>query len=40
MPFVAVAPVDSLDEALRLANDTEYGLTAGFSARTPRSTNS
>jgi 1-pyrroline-5-carboxylate dehydrogenase len=30
VPFVAVAPVDSLDEALRLANDTEYGLTAGF----------
>jgi 1-pyrroline-5-carboxylate dehydrogenase len=30
VPFVAVAPVDSLEEALRLANDTEYGLTAGF----------
>ena len=30
MPFVAVAPVDSLDEAIELANDTEYGLTAGF----------
>jgi 1-pyrroline-5-carboxylate dehydrogenase len=30
VPFVAVAPVDSLDEAMRLANDTEYGLTAGF----------
>jgi 1-pyrroline-5-carboxylate dehydrogenase len=30
VPFVVVAPVDSLDEALRLANDTEYGLTAGF----------
>jgi 1-pyrroline-5-carboxylate dehydrogenase len=30
VPFVAVAPVDSLDEALELANDTEYGLTAGF----------
>lgn len=30
VPFVAVAPVDSLDEALRLANDTELGLTAGF----------
>ena len=30
VPFVAVAPVDSLDEALKLANDTEYGLTAGF----------
>ncbi|TMK86524.1 MAG: aldehyde dehydrogenase family protein, partial [Actinobacteria bacterium] len=30
VPFVAVAPVDSLDDALKLANDTEYGLTAGF----------
>jgi 1-pyrroline-5-carboxylate dehydrogenase len=30
VPFVAVAPVDSLDEALERANDTEYGLTAGF----------
>jgi len=30
VPFVAVAPVDSLDQALQLANDTEYGLTAGF----------
>lgn len=29
LPFVAVAPVDSLDEALDEANDTEYGLTAG-----------
>jgi 1-pyrroline-5-carboxylate dehydrogenase len=30
VPFVAVAPVDSLDEALQRANDTDYGLTAGF----------
>lgn len=30
VPFVAVAPVDSLDQALELSNDTEYGLTAGF----------
>ncbi len=30
VPLVAVAPVDSLDEALKLANDTEYGLTAGM----------
>ncbi|HXF35832.1 MAG TPA: aldehyde dehydrogenase family protein [Actinomycetota bacterium] len=30
VPFVAVAPVDSLDQALELANQTEYGLTAGF----------
>jgi 1-pyrroline-5-carboxylate dehydrogenase len=28
-PFTAVQPVDSLDEALRLANDSTYGLTAG-----------
>ena len=30
VPFVAVSPVDSLEEAMRLANDTEYGLTAGL----------
>jgi 1-pyrroline-5-carboxylate dehydrogenase len=30
VPLVAVHPVDSLDEALELANDTPYGLTAGF----------
>jgi 1-pyrroline-5-carboxylate dehydrogenase len=30
VPFVAVAPVDSLDQALELANSTEYGLTAGL----------
>lgn len=33
VPFVAVAPFDSLDEAIERANATEYGLTAGlFSA--------
>ena len=30
VPFVAVGPVDSLDQAFELANDTEYGLTAGI----------
>ena len=30
VPFVAVAPVSDLDEGLDRANDTEYGLTAGF----------
>jgi 1-pyrroline-5-carboxylate dehydrogenase len=30
VPFVAVAPVDSIDEGLRLANENIYGLTAGF----------
>jgi len=30
VPFLAVASVRSLDEALRLANDSEYGLTAGI----------
>ena len=30
VPFVAVAPVDSVDEGLRLANENVYGLTAGF----------
>ena len=28
-PFTAIQAVESLDEALRLANDTIYGLTAG-----------
>lgn len=32
MPFVVVGPVESLDEALERANDTEYGLTAGIFA--------
>jgi 1-pyrroline-5-carboxylate dehydrogenase len=32
MPFVVVGPVDSLDEAIDRANDTEYGLTAGIFA--------
>jgi len=30
LPFLAVGVVDSLDEALMAANDTEYGLTAGI----------
>jgi 1-pyrroline-5-carboxylate dehydrogenase len=30
LPFLTVAPVGSLDEALREANATEYGLTAGI----------
>lgn len=30
VPFTVVTAVDSLDEALERANDTEYGLTAGF----------
>ena len=30
VPFVCVAAVGSLDEAIDLANRTEYGLTAGF----------
>jgi 1-pyrroline-5-carboxylate dehydrogenase len=30
LPLVVVAPVENLDEAIRLANDSEYGLTAGI----------
>jgi 1-pyrroline-5-carboxylate dehydrogenase len=30
LPFVLVGAVDSLDEAIAKANDTDYGLTAGF----------
>lgn len=35
LPFVVVAPVDSLEQALDLANDTEYGLTAGIFSEDP-----
>jgi 1-pyrroline-5-carboxylate dehydrogenase len=34
-PFTAVAAVDSLDEALKLANDSVYGLTAGVYSEDP-----
>ncbi len=34
-PFTAVHAVDSLDEALRLANDSQYGLTAGVYSEDP-----
>ncbi len=34
-PFTAVAPVDSLDEALALANDNVLGLTAGVYSEDP-----
>ena len=30
LPFVVVAPVKNLDEALEEANDTDYGLCAGI----------
>jgi 1-pyrroline-5-carboxylate dehydrogenase len=36
VPFVAVLGVRSLDEAIELANRSEYGLTAGFFSREPR----
>ena len=34
-PFTAVAAVESLDEAIRLANDSVYGLTAGVYSEDP-----
>jgi 1-pyrroline-5-carboxylate dehydrogenase len=33
VPLVAIQTVDSLDEALRAANDTPFGLTAGLFSR-------
>jgi 1-pyrroline-5-carboxylate dehydrogenase len=30
LPITTVAEVESLDQAMRLANDVDYGLTAGF----------
>ncbi|MBX3029566.1 MAG: aldehyde dehydrogenase family protein [Chloroflexi bacterium] len=35
LPITAVAPVDSLDEALELSNATVQGLTAGLYSRDP-----
>ncbi|HYN47867.1 MAG TPA: aldehyde dehydrogenase family protein [Candidatus Nanopelagicales bacterium] len=35
VPFTAVHAVDSLDEALRLANDSTYGLSAGIYSENP-----
>jgi 1-pyrroline-5-carboxylate dehydrogenase len=35
VPLVAVVPFDTMDEALKLANDTELGLTAGFFSADP-----
>ncbi len=35
VPIVCLAAVSSLEEALRLANDSEYGLTAGFFSSEP-----
>ena len=35
VPFTAVAPVDSLDEALELSNAVVYGLTAGIYSEEP-----
>ena len=34
-PFTAVHAVDSFDEAVRLANDSVYGLTAGVYSEDP-----
>jgi len=34
-PFTAIAPVDSLSEAIRLSNESVYGLTAGIFSEDP-----
>ena len=34
-PFLAVMKATGLDEALAIANDTEYALTAGVFSRSP-----
>ena len=39
VPFVAVTPVDSLDEGIDKANDTIFGLTAGVFAGTDEEVN-
>jgi 1-pyrroline-5-carboxylate dehydrogenase len=35
LPFVLVEPFDTLEEAVGLANDVDYGLTAGVFSRDP-----
>ena len=30
LPILMVAPIESLEEAMKIANDIDYGLTAGF----------
>lgn len=35
-PMACIAPFEALDEALELANGTEYGLTAGFFSADPK----
>jgi 1-pyrroline-5-carboxylate dehydrogenase len=35
VPFLVIATFSTLEEALRLANDTEYGLTAGIFSEDP-----
>ena len=35
VPLIALTPVDSLDEALELANATPFALTAGFFSEEP-----
>jgi 1-pyrroline-5-carboxylate dehydrogenase len=35
VPVLPVAPVDSLEEAIALANESEYGLTAGIFSEDP-----
>src|SRR5216110_78896 len=34
-PVLSVLKVRDLDEAIRVANDTDYALTAGFFSRSP-----
>jgi 1-pyrroline-5-carboxylate dehydrogenase len=35
VPFVALAPVDSLEDAIEQSNRVEYGLTAGIFSEDP-----
>jgi 1-pyrroline-5-carboxylate dehydrogenase len=35
VPILSIIEVDGLDDAIRLANDSEYGLTAGIFSREP-----
>jgi len=35
VPILSIVPVDGLDDAIQVANDVDYGLTAGIFSREP-----
>src|SRR5437879_12495604 len=35
VPILSIVPVDDLEDAIQVANDVDYGLTAGIFSREP-----